>query len=171
MPGLKLLETSTILSLWVVCHGHSDLGRYHPLVGPVGIPRTWLILLLKIILAGSSPGLHGTPLYSLYTMGMCRWTGYGLLPLCRKGYMISWEFVNRVFPAGLIWFAGWILFVLQVHKSNDCNYRALLQLPINGRGVICELLLNFTVDTTHRFCFYAVKSSKPSFDQLINLVI
>ena len=122
MPGLKLLETSTILSLWVVCHGHSDLGRYHPLVGPVGIPRTWLILLLKIILAGSSPGLHGTPLYSLYTMGMCRWTGYGLLlALCRKGYMISWEFVNRVFPAGLIWFAGWILFVLQVHKSNDCN--------------------------------------------------
>ena len=120
LPGLKLLETSTILSLWVVCHGHSDFGRY-PLVGPVGIPRTWLIVLLKIILAGSSPGLHGTSLYSLCTMGMCRWTGYGLLPLCRKGYMISWEFVNRVFPAGLIWFARWILFVLQVHKSNDYN--------------------------------------------------
>ena len=36
---------------------------------------------------------------------------------------------------------------------------------------ICELLLNFTVDTTHRLCFYTVKSGKPSFDQLINLVI
>ena len=56
-------------------------------------------------------------------------------------------------------------------KVMTVTYRALLQLPINGRGVICELLLNFTVDTTHRFCFYAVKSSKPSFDQLINLVI
>ena len=31
--SLKLLETSTILSLWVVCHGHRDFGRYHPLVG------------------------------------------------------------------------------------------------------------------------------------------
>ena len=39
------------------------------------------------------------------------------------------------------------------------------------RGVICELLLNFTVDTTHRLCSYTVKSGKPSFDQLINLVI
>ena len=46
---------------------------------------------------------------------------YGLSPLCPKGYMISWEFVNRVFPARLIWFTGWILFVLQVHKSNDYN--------------------------------------------------
>ena len=43
--------------------------------------------------------------------------------------------------------------------------------PQGAKGVICELLLNFTVDTTHRLCFYTVKSSKPSFDQLINLVI
>ena len=167
---LEKRATSTILSLWVVCHGHSDLGRY-PLVGPVVIPRTWLILLLKIVLAGSSPGLHGivlpyiaytprecatgqgmvfhlsvarvlagslpglhcTPLYSLYTTRMCRWTGYGLSPLCPKGYMISWVFVNRVFPARFIWFSRWILFVLQVHKGNDyITYRALLQLPING---------------------------------------
>ena len=28
---------------------------------------------------------------------------------------------------------------------------------------------NFTVDTTHRLCFYTVKTSKPSFDELINL--
>ena len=28
-------------------------------------------------------------IYSLYTTGMCRWTGYGLSPLCPKGYMIS----------------------------------------------------------------------------------
>ena len=61
----------------------------------------------------------GTPLYSLYTTGMCRWTGYGFSPLCPKGYMISFVFVNRVFPARLIWFSRWILFVLQVHKSND----------------------------------------------------
>ena len=48
----------------------------------------------------------------------------------------------------------------------------LLQVrPQGAKGVICELLLNFTVDTTHRLGFYTVKSSKPSFDQLINLVI
>ena len=33
------------------------------------------------------------------------------------------------------------------------------------------IVVNFTADTEHRLCFYTVKSSKSSFDQLINLVI
>ena len=33
--------------------------------------------------------------------------------------------VNRVLPARLIWFARWILFVLQVYKSNDYNVHFL----------------------------------------------
>ena len=59
------------------------------------------------------------------------WTGYGLSPLCPKGYMISWEFVNRVFPARLIWFSRWILFVLQVHKSNDYDVPCCLAIANN----------------------------------------
>ena len=170
MPGLKLLETSTILSLWVVCHGHSDLGRYHPLVGPVGIPRTWLILLLKIILAGSSPGLV-LP-YIAYTLWGCA-AGQGMVYYLSvaKGIWFRESLSTGYFLQD--WFDLLDEFCLfsKYTKVMTVTYRALLQLPINVRGVICELLLNFTVDTTHRFCFYAVKSSKPSFDQLINLVI
>ena len=70
--------TSTKLTLWVVCLGHSNLGRY-PLVGPVGIPRTQSCCFWKSFWMVPRPGL-----YSLYSTGICRWTGYGFWPLCPK---------------------------------------------------------------------------------------
>ena len=39
--------------------------------------------------------------------------------------------------------------------SHCHNYAPFSQFFCTGhRGVICELLLNFTIDTTHRLCFY-----------------
>ena len=68
--ALATQATSTKLTLRVACHGQSNLGLY-PLVGPVGIPRT-------LSPAASANRFDGSsPLYSLYSMGMCRWTGYG----------------------------------------------------------------------------------------------
>ena len=64
--ALATQATSTKLTLRVACHGQSNLGRY-PLVGPVGIPRTLILLLLKIVLMVPRPGL-----YSLYSTWMCR---------------------------------------------------------------------------------------------------
>ena len=40
---------------------------------------------------------------------------------------------------------------------------------ITGRRVICDLDCSLYPCTTHRFCFYTVESSKPSFDRVINL--
>ena len=52
------------------------------------------------------------------------------------------------------------------------SYRRLLLLDYITwrRGVICDLDCSLYPCTTHRLCFYTVKSSKPSFDRVINLV-
>ena len=62
----------------------------------------------------------GTPLYGLYR-DVPLVMGWFLTSLSKTGYTFSCESVWRVLPAWLIWFAEWILFVLQVNKSNDCN--------------------------------------------------
>ena len=71
-----------------MCHDHSDLGRY-PLVVPVGMDTQNTDPVASESRFGWFLARVGTPLYGLYTTGMCRWTGYGFSPLCRKGYMIS----------------------------------------------------------------------------------
>ena len=68
-----------------------------------------------------------------------------------------------------------ILFNLKKIDSPDSlppSYRRLLSGDyITGRrGVICDLDCSLCPCTTHRLCFYTVKSSKTSFDRLINLV-
>ena len=77
--------TSTKLTLVVVCLDHSNLGPY-PLVNPVGIPRTLILLLLKIVLDGLAQVYK-----SLYSTAMCRWTGCGFWPpVLNKVYNCVW---------------------------------------------------------------------------------
>ena len=90
------LATSTKLTLWVVCLGHSNLSPYL-LVGPVGMDtQNTDPAASENRFDGSSPRFitPDTPLYTLYSTGICRWTGYGFWPLCPKqdglltGYII-----------------------------------------------------------------------------------
>ena len=127
---LEKRATSTILSLWGVCHGHSDLGRY-PLVGPVVIPRTWLILLLKIVLAGSSPGLV-LP-YIAYTLRECA-AGQGMVfhLSVPKGIWFRLCLSTGYFLQDWVDFLDEFCLFSKYTKAMTMTYRALLQLPING---------------------------------------
>ena len=67
----------------------------------------------------------GTPLYGLYRD----------VPLVRVWFLTSLSYscesAWKVLPAWFIWFAGWILFVLQVNQSNDYNVNFFFS---GGRG-------------------------------------
>ena len=78
--ALATQATSTKLTLRVACHGQSNLGRY-PLVGPVGIPRTLILLLLKIVLMVPRP-------YIAYTVRGCA---------AGQGMVFDLSVLNRVY--------------------------------------------------------------------------
>ena len=111
-------------------HGHSDLGLYPP-VGPVGIPRTWLILLLKIVLAGSSPGLV-LP-YIAYTLRECA-AGQGMVfhLSVPKGIWFRLCLSTGYFLQDWFDFLDEFCLFSKYTKAMTMTYRALLQLPING---------------------------------------
>ena len=83
-----------------------------------------------------------------------------------KGMVIYLFVLNRVSLSRLIWYARWILFVLQVYKSNDVSllWRGFCPLSLTGwknlgccakQGMYFRVFLSLTEKSNPRWLTYA----------------